>query len=465
MNIGVRNFKLQNYATQKRDYKENSCKVSDNESLNSCFKVSDEGRIGSFLPEDILNNFSKLTPVNNFDYLSKKSIPNGHSKYEYNGSRLDVFRHDDQYKSQFVHPKDFSRDDFNKHFPDLEPVTHHFDENTNSNSIDSVNGEIDEASLQGDTGDCWLIASLYSMASTEKGKEIIKNSITVNDDSSVTVAFNGLGVSYNITNNELSRHDTDNNQSDSYVNGDNDILAVELAVEKLWKDIDSGRVVLNTENEDLLYTGEGNGIADGGLPNQLVYYLTGIESEEYYNEDLSNLSKNEIYEILNNAYKNKNSTLSIGVYGNMHSATLTDGTTYELDTQGGGHALAITDVQEDTLTFVNPWDTSVEYKMSWEEFTSLGIGYISYANLDDAIIADEIVDMTDESNSENNYSNDRGFIIPNNDFNPERFSPDRHFEPNNYSNEGNFEYGNNFGIPSIMDFLESLIDLFKSFAK
>lgn len=68
-------------------------------------------------------------------------------------------------------------------------------------------------------------------------------SITSNPDGSVTVNFKGVGVSYTISLDEIKKHDTDNIKNDAYSNGDNDMLVLELAVEKLKKDIESGKVI------------------------------------------------------------------------------------------------------------------------------------------------------------------------------------------------------------------------------
>ena len=202
-------------------------------------------------------------------------------------------------KCQWVTPKNANKNEFLQRFPNLASAINADNSAVRTgSSISSVNGLLDEKVMQYKTGDCWLVAGLYSLAATDTGKQIIKESVTVNDNSSVTVDFKGIGASYTISESELNRYDTDNNTYDSYSNGDNDVLAFELATEKLWKDINSGKVSLNSNNSDITYTGEGNGIDDGGLPSQMVYYLTGIEPKEYYNYDMRDLSSNTVNRVL-----------------------------------------------------------------------------------------------------------------------------------------------------------------------
>jgi hypothetical protein len=67
-------------------------------------------------------------------------------------------------------------------------------------------------------------------------------------------------------------------------------------------------------------------------------------------------------------------------------ATCTNGTIFKLDFTNNkfeGHGFAITNITNDTITFVNPWDSSVKYTMTWEEFTKLGIGMINIADSND----------------------------------------------------------------------------------
>ena len=370
--------------------------------------------------EDRAGNFQD----NSFSFVEEYDIPYGYSHYEYNGASFDIYRTDDDYQSQFVHPDDVSREDFDKQFPYLEPINPRGEDSTDSaKTVAGVNGKIDEEALQGATGDCWLISALYSMSNSEEGQKLIQDAIKVNDDNTVTVSFKGIGVSYTLTADEISQFDTDGNTSDEYSNGDNDVLAMELATQKLWKDIKDGRVTLDTQNKDLLFAGNGEGISSGGLPSQLLYYLTGVEPTQLYNSDLSDLSQNQIYGELQKAYQSGNYSLTFGLYGNGHKAKLTNGETFELDFNNGGHALAITDVQKDTVTFVNPWDTSKKYTMSWEEFSKLGVGYMSSADLSKTNQKSEIKDMTSESNyiSKNEYPSrnsrgSRGSVAPNYDY-------------------------------------------------
>ena len=365
---------------------------------------------------DMINKVNNNSSLNGFfdenmSFLEENSekIPNGHSQYEYKGAKFDIYRKDDIYKSQFVRPKGFDDKEFFDKFSDLEPLKPYHDEpSVNDATVNEkdnkeveakaqeaiasellkMNGIIDEGFTQGITGDCWLLTAVYSMAQNEQGRQIIQDSITINDDSTVTISFKGIGVSYTLSAEEILDHDTDSNKSDDYSNGDNDMLALELAAEKLWEDINAGNVVLPTNNPNILDIG--SEIDEGGLPSQMIYYLTGVESREYFNSNMSDLKNEQVYSILQQALDSGNTVLNFGIYNNTHSATLTNGARYSIDVGSGGHALSITGLTQDTVTFINPWDGNTEYQMTWEEFANLGIGYMSSSNLDETTQASQM---------------------------------------------------------------------------
>ena len=89
------------------------------------------------------------------------------------------------------------------------------------------NGKIDAKFDQGNTGDCWLLASIIAIGNTPKGKEILDKTVKVNDDGSVTVTLQGVNKTYTISEKEL----VVNNQLST---GDLDVRAIELAFNKYF---------------------------------------------------------------------------------------------------------------------------------------------------------------------------------------------------------------------------------------
>ena len=330
------------------------------------------------------------------------TIPEGVSTYELDGNDITVYRKDDDIKGQVV-GYDVNLKDLLKRFADwkaVEPVSVEDDNTTNPSG---VNGEIDEYVEQGGTGDCWLLTGVLALNSTEVGKNIIKSSITANADGSVTVNFKGVGVSYTISLDEIKKHDTDDIKSDAYSNGDNDMLVLELAVEKLKNDIASGKVKLDViEDSYEGYNGD-NGEIEGGFPQQLLYFLTGEESitatakylrapQAPSDHAQTFIPESYINKIFNEALENGNTAITFGLYDGTHSAKLTNGKDYKLPLGRGGHALAVTNLTKDTVTFVNPWDSTKEYTMTWDEFAKLGIGMITttdLSGLEDVVKPDE----------------------------------------------------------------------------
>ena len=319
------------------------------------------------------------------------TIPQGVSTYELDGNDITVYRKDDDIKGQVV-GYDVNLKDLLKNFSDWKAVEPVAVDNDNTTNPSGVNGKIDEHVGQGGTGDCWLLTGVLALNSTKVGKNIIKSSITANADGSVTVNFKGVGVSYTISLDEIKKHDTDNIKKDAYSNGDNDMLVLELAVEKLKNDIASGKVKLDViEDSYEGYNGE-SGEIEGGFPQQLLYFLTGEESTtatatyirapQTPNDPAQTfIPESYINKIFNEALENGNTAITFGLYDGTHSAKLTNGKDYTLPLGRGGHALAITNLTKDTVTFVNPWDSTQEYTMSWSEFAKLGIGMIATTDL------------------------------------------------------------------------------------
>ena len=191
-------------------------------------------------------DFISLAENDKNSRITYDSLPNGVSHFNYKNARFTVYKNNNEYKSEFYYPKGFSESEFFKSYSSLKPEEINLTTSEGS-SINGINGEIDENVVQGNTGDCWIISALYSLTSTDTGKKAIKDSIKVNDDNTVTVTFYGLGVSYTMTAAEIEKYDTDNNTKDAYSNGDNDALVLEIATEKLVKDINKGKVKISTE--------------------------------------------------------------------------------------------------------------------------------------------------------------------------------------------------------------------------
>ncbi len=247
-------------------------------------------------------------------------------------------------------------------------------------TANGVNGLIDESVKQSKQGGCWLVSGVMALNATPKGKEAIKNAITVNNDGSVTVNFKGAGASYKITPEEINKYNTDNNLDDLYSNGDNDMLVLEIAAEKLRQDINSGKVNINTGSQTINAARKD---INAGNASQMMYYLTGSEAKEYTDNEL----KTNLRGILQNALTDGNTALSFSLRAKNNSETnfsakLINGENYSVNIgPQNGHAFAITGLTKDTVTFVNPYDTSKPCTMTWDEFEKFGVSMIASAKV------------------------------------------------------------------------------------
>lgn len=96
---------------------------------------------------------------------------------------------------------------------------------------DIPDGKIESVTYQGQTGDCWLLASIHSMLETnEAGKSYIRECISINDENEdITVKLLGGKKEYVLTREELEN-------ADYLSNGDIDLRAIELAFVKYFQE-------------------------------------------------------------------------------------------------------------------------------------------------------------------------------------------------------------------------------------
>lgn len=225
-----------------------------------------------------------------------------------------------------------------------------FDE-INEQKAGGINGKIDESVSQGSLGDCWIISGALSMSYTEDGSQAIKDSISQNSNGNIEVTFDGIGKTYTVTEEELNKNNkSENNVSSKYSTGDDDMLAIELAVEKVIEDSS-----IKTKYD-----------MNGGNPYYL-YKLYGADEVTLAN------SKSEINDAFNHYEENaQDCSMSLGVVDKSVCGLKED------------HAYTIKEIKEDNVKVVDPWNTSEEINVSKKELLNnsdnLSVVYAEFSN-------------------------------------------------------------------------------------
>ncbi len=229
--------------------------------------------------------------------------------------------------------------------------------NTNGN-----NGKVDFTE-QGGIGDCWLLASVNALNNVDP--EIMKDMISYTDDGAIIdFAFE----SYEITNEELQKEKAKR----QYSTGDDDMIRIEIAMEKYLNDFVDGK--LNIPKEDYILNPEkafwehGNEesneiLIDGGFAAQGLYLMTGKEVDIIKNTD-SDLQKNMIIKGLGPQINNKEIAATCG-FKKDKEVTDINGNTIELK---DNHAYTIKSMNSKTTVIINPHDSSTNIEISTNKF-------------------------------------------------------------------------------------------------
>lgn len=99
-----------------------------------------------------------------------------------------------------------------------------------NNKLIPANGKIDAGFNQGYVMDCWLLSAIKSVSINPKGREMLNDLISLDDKGNVTVQLKGVKRTYTISKEELKG-------ANEFAQGDLDIRAIELAVNKYLHEI------------------------------------------------------------------------------------------------------------------------------------------------------------------------------------------------------------------------------------
>ena len=188
------------------------------------------------------------------------------------------------------------------------------------------------------------------MSYTESGAAVIKESINSNADGSVDVAFKGINKEYSVSAENMVKENKDVAAKSNYSRGDDDALAIELAVEQVVADKN-----VKTDFD----------VKTGGNPYHL-YKLYGAERIGVAD------SKDEIDAAFNYFEKNSDEcSMTLGV---------TDTNVCGLKKN---HGYSVKEVTTSSVVVVDPWDSEKEIDVDREKLllkpNNLSVVYAEFA--------------------------------------------------------------------------------------
>lgn len=213
--------------------------------------------------------------------------------------------------------------------------------------------------------DCWLLSGINALAQTTWGKTAIKEAIHPDGNGGVNIILKGSPIE--IKNFYISPQELfEAQESGKYSTGDPDMLALELATEKLFKIMEErglgevgrppGSEYLNSALGNMRTNKSNNtvlGISEllTGIPWNHVEFLDDINGYDDMLKHLSNNSQSYAMTCTFNALKD--------MFGERNSD----------DHVHGNHAYAITKmVYGEFVIITDPYDSSKEIKLSWDKF-------------------------------------------------------------------------------------------------
>ena len=167
-----------------------------------------------------------------------------------------------------------------------------------NNKLIPANGKIDATFNQGYVADCWLLSAIKSVSLNPKGQEMLNDLISLDDKGNVTVQLKGVKRTYTISKEELEG-------ANEFAQGDLDIRAIELAVNKYLHEIgDHGGNKYNDAQISEYYYD----IYDGNLvsaPYRILFDKQVVNETQANEETIEQIKSGEYSTVVlsNNNYK------------------------------------------------------------------------------------------------------------------------------------------------------------------
>lgn len=239
--------------------------------------------------------------------------------------------------------------------------------NHKNNSKTNFNRRIESTFQSEKQGDCWLLSDINAMNQTEWGRQAIYDAIIPDKDGSrgVTIKFKGSPLkqkSFHITAKEIQIA----KESGYYSKGDDDMIAFELATEKLSKLAEKSGLGKRISSFDK-FTNNKSYIAGGGIYDKngntldISELITGIKDIE-----ISFSMKTKVQESFLKEYSNNiNNTSAVCTFSTVNDLK----GRAKNDPVHGNHAYAIKKfIYKKEVIVIDPYHADQEIKLSWNKF-------------------------------------------------------------------------------------------------
>lgn len=234
--------------------------------------------------------------------------------------------------------------------------------NDNLSNTDTIkiNGKIEDTK-QSKTNDCWLLSGVNALRETDWGRQIISEAILKTTDGNVEVNLKGANKKIKVTKNEI----IEAKKTGLYAQGDDDMIALEIAVNKHKNDIKPQSKEERERNGLAINYGEGE---------EVMYLLTGRKSSvksldpQRVKKDRVKTSSLDVENTLERKLKDNDSIAITCGFAGFKNKIEIDGILLS-----PGHAYSIKRIEKDTsgktwVILIDPNNSAKELKVSQDKF-------------------------------------------------------------------------------------------------
>ncbi len=257
----------------------------------------------------------------------------------------------------------FDFDKLEKKFDNIMPQFYTIDFNSidgknyvNDYSKNNINIDKKIGNTKQVKNDCWLLTGVNALANTKAGKDYIKKAIINHSGDNTIVYFKGVNTTITIPRIVLGAA----KQSNRYVKGDDDMLAIELAAEYYKKMLIINNEAMKNSGPNVINGKHSSGnLKDplaGGFSSDIIFLLTGKFADVLFN--IKNGCSKQIKDVI---AKKQKSPDKYALTCNFRKA------------ENGlfiHHAYAIKNVDSKYVTLINPHDSGKEKKVLINDFYS-----------------------------------------------------------------------------------------------